>query len=436
MNFFNMRHLTIVRPIAVLAVKTRYMFKFFLLLGLSGAISSAPLYAASPQTEFADTSWGFWFRSQISQHPDVIAAKETMYAALSMADGLDQPLYNPELDTTYEREGRANNFRLGLSQTFDWWGKRDKQQQQAVYARTAARMDFKLAVQQKSADALQAMVDWNSARAVAELARTQEEQLDTLLTLVQDRQESGDLGQVDVELAFLGLSQKLNDAARALANLRQAEARLEEILPSWSAGRSRIPETLWILDGTKDIEQLAEQHSAVVMARADWEVMKKMADIARLRGKAEPTVGLNGGKNGNDTIVGVTLSIPLNVRNNFTAEARAANQQALAAEAAYRSVWRKQQAAIRASTAALAEYQKRYLRWQTLMQGRGESSGNLLEKQWRSGDMSTTEYLLTLQQRTEGLMAGIELQAQYQSAGIEWLLQSGQMNTALMQNAR
>ncbi len=436
MNFLNMRRLTTVRRIAVLAVKTRDKFKFFLLLGLCGVFLPASLYGASPETEFADTSWGFWFRSQISQHPDVVAAKETMHAALSMADGLDQPLYNPELDTEYEREGRANNFRLGLSQTFDWWGKRDKQQQQAIYGRTAARMAFDLTVQQKSAEALQALVDWNSARTQAELARTQEEQLGMLLTLVKSRQQSGDLGQVDVELAYLGLSQKLNDAARAQANLRQAEARLEEILPDWSAGRSRIPETLWLSREMKDIDQLVEQHAVVSTARADWEVMKSLAELARLKGKAEPTVGLNGGKSGGDTVVGVTLSIPLNIRNNFSAEARAANQQALAAEAAYRSVRRKQQAAIRASRATLTEYEKRYLRWQTLMQGRGESSGNLLEKQWRSGDMSTTEYLLTLQQRTEGLMAGIELQTQYQSARIEWLLQSGQMNAALMQNAR
>ena len=70
------------------------------------------------------------------------------------------------------------------------------------------------------------------------------------------------------------------------------------------------------------------------------------------------------------------------------------------------------------------------------MKGRAESSGNLLEKQWRSGDMSMTEYLLALQQRTEGLNAGIELHTQFQLARIEWLLQTGQMETALMQVVR
>ena len=239
--------------------------------------------------------------------------------------------------------------------------------------------------------------------------------------------------QHDLELAFLGLSQKLNDAAQAQARYRQAEARLEELLPDWSARRVQIPKALWSMGATKDIDQWVELHPAVTAARADWEVMRKAAELARLKGKAEPTIGLNGGKSSGDTVIGVTLSIPLNIRNNFSAEARAANRQALAAEAGYHSVLRKQRAAIRATKATMSEYETRFLRWQTLMQGRGESSGNLLEKQWRNRDMSTTEYLLSLQQRTDGLTAGIELHTQFQMARIEWLLQTGQMKNALMQ---
>ena len=429
MNLLTINSLAYVKRSFALADKIRYFFLFLFYVTLF----PGNLLAEPSNTMIAYSSWGFWFRSQISQHPDVIAAKEGMYAALATADSLDQPLYNPELETEYEREGKGNNFRLGLSQTLDWWGKRDQQRQQAVYVRTAARRAFELTLQQKSAEALQAVVDWNAAREQANLAKTQEEQLDTLFTLVKGRQQSGDLGQVDVELAFLGLSQKLNDAAQAQARLRQAEARLEELLPDWSSRWKDIPETLWANGAKGDMGQWVEQHPAVTAARAEWEVTKKMADLARLKGKAEPTVGLNGGKSSGDTVVGVTLSIPLNVRNNFSAQARAASRKSFAAEASYRAVQRRQLAAIRASTATLKEYEKRYLRWQTLMEGRAESSGDLLEKQWRSGDMSTTEYLLSLQQRTEGLIAGIELHTQYQMARIEWLLQSGQMENALMQ---
>ncbi len=429
MNFFNINCLVYAKQPSALADKARYFFLFLFF----ATLFPGHLYAAPSDVMTANSSWGFWFRSQISQHPDVVAAKERMYADLATADSLDQPLYNPELQTEYDREGADNNFRLGFSQTLDWWGRRDQQRAQATYGRKAARRAFELAVQQKSADALKAVVDWNAAREQADLARMQEEQLGTLFTLVKGRQHSGDLGQVEVELAFLGLSQKLNDAAQAQARYQQAAARLQELLPGWAAARQNIPESLWAVSRAENIDQWVEQHPAVTAARADWEVTKKMADLARLRGKAEPTVGMNAGKSSGSTVVGVTLSIPLNIRNNFRAEARAASRESFAAEANYRAVQRRQQAAIRASSATLKEYEKRYLRWKTLMDGRAQSSSDLLEKQWRSGDMSMTEYLLSLQQRTEGLIAGIELNTQFQIARIEWLLQTGQMENALMQ---
>ncbi|NOZ42416.1 MAG: TolC family protein [Alphaproteobacteria bacterium] len=389
--------------------------------------------AEAPGINPALPSWGYWFRSQINRHPDVIAAKERMYAALSIADSLERPLYNPELDSSYEREGRYNNYRLGLSQRLDWWGKRDTRKQQARYSRTAARQAYKLAILRKSAAGLRALIEWDAAGQQSVLALRQEEQLGTLLNLVRSRRKSGDIGQVDVEMAFLGLSQKLNDAARAQARIKQAEARLQEALPGWSSAGLTIPENFWTIDMQKNRPRRVDEYPLVAAARAKWEVMKKRAALARLQARAEPTVRLSAGKSADDTVVGVTLSIPLNVRNNYSAQTRAAQRRMFAAEAGYRAVRRRQQMAIRASAAALNEYRKRYQRWRILMAGRGQRSGNLLEKQWRSGDMSTTEYLLALQQRTEGLVAGIELRTQYQLARIDWLFQSGQMKAALMQ---
>lgn len=436
MNFTCKTGLAVARPTEAPRGKFRFLCKYLFLTGLYAVFLQTAVSADLSGIKPADRSWGYWFRSQISEHPDIIAAKEQMYAALSMADSLEQPLYNPELDTGYEREGRDNNYSVGVRQRLDWWGKRDTRKQQAVFGRTAARKAYELALQQKSAEALQALVEWNVARQESVLALQQEQQLTTLLDLVRGRQKSGDIGQVDVEMAFLGLSQKLNNAARAQARIRQAEARLQELLPDWSVARARIPEGLWTPGAGTDVTRWVDQHPSVVAARAEWQVMKKRAALARLKGKAEPTVGLSAGKSTGSTIVGVTLSIPLNVRNNFNAETRAAGKQALAAEAGYRAVRRKQLAAVRASMTVLEEYRKRYERWRSLMQGRAESSGRLLEKQWQHGDLGTTEYLLALQQRNEGLVAGIELHSRFQGARIEWLLQTGQMENALMQVKR
>ena len=46
-----------------------------------------------------------WLNEQINKHPDIVATNESMKAVFSKADDSKLPLYNPELSTSYEREG-------------------------------------------------------------------------------------------------------------------------------------------------------------------------------------------------------------------------------------------------------------------------------------------------------------------------------------------
>ncbi|GAC19506.1 TolC family protein [Paraglaciecola arctica] len=374
-----------------------------------------------------------WLSMQVNKHPDIIAAKEEMNAVFSNAEGNKQPLYNPELETGYEREGDGNNYSIGVSQTIDWWDKRETKEQQANFSLTQASKHFDFLVQEKTAQALQALVTWQAAKKQAVIAQEQEKQLETLLDLVKERQKAGDLGQVDAELTFLSLSQMLNVTAKAQVQLKQAEAQTKELLRDWTPNKEVLPAQGLTITNIQISPQWLEQHPLVLAAKAQWQITKSEAQLALLETKADPTIGMNIGKNQRENVLGVTFSMPLNIRNNFSAQARAANQQALAAEANFRSVMRKQQFAIQSSTDTLVTYQKSYQRWQQLMGGRGKRSGDLLQKQWQSGDVSTTEYLLALQQRAEGLNAGIELQSQFQLNQINWLLQVGQIKAALQQ---
>jgi outer membrane protein TolC len=403
----------------------RLFFGCLISLLLSNGVSSA--------TSGAD--WTTWLVTQIEQHPEVLAAKENMNAVFSMAENLEKPLYNPELETEYEREEESNNYRIGLSQTIDWWDKRAVRSQQAIFQRSTAKSAFQLAKQQKIAEALEALIQWQGANERAALAIEQENQLGTLLDLVKNRQVSGDLGQVDAELTFLGLTRRLNETAEAQADLKAAEARLREILPSWTPERSQIPDKLWRGGDLSRSDEWVDLHPSVLSARGEWEILQQSAELARRDAKAEPTIGINAGQSFEGDVAALTLSIPLNVRNNFSAAARAASQEALAAEADYRAIRRRQKTAMEAAYFSLEAYGRQYERWTSLMEGRGERSGTLLERQWTEGDLSTMEYLLALQQRTEGLLAGIELSTEYQMARINWLFQTGQIHKALAQVA-
>jgi adhesin transport system outer membrane protein len=371
-----------------------------------------------------------WLDQQINKHPDIVSARELMNAEFSKAQGSKLPLYNPELSTGYEREGDANNFNIGISQTIDLWNKQAVNVAIGDKILTVASKQFTYAVAQKKSQALKALINWQLAMEKSLLAFEQEQQLEVLLKIVTKRQKAGDLGQVDVELTFLNLSQLLNKTAQIQTQLIQAQAKVNELLPDWLPDTQAYPEQGLGVKNFQVVEQWLMQHPQVLAAKALWQMQKNSAQYAMLETKSDPIIGFSAGKNDDDNVVGVTFSMPLSIRNDYQANANAKNQQAIAAEANFRSVIRKQKYLIQASTASLISNKKYLGRWQELMQGRGKHSAQLLQRQWQVGDLNTSDYLLALQQRAEGLYAGIELQARFKLSEVQWLLNVGQLNVA------
>lgn len=398
------------------------------LLCLSVIIMSGVAFAKQPELKFS------WLQRQILQHPEVVAAKEAMNGDLYLASALEQPTYNPTLDSGFEREGSDNNYSFGISQTLDRSNKHDSRKQQAVFARIVASLHYEMIVQEKTAQVLNKLNQWQATNKQSALISQQEKQLEDLLDLVKVRQGSGDLGQLDAELAYLSLSQRFGQSARVQAQLKRIESQIRELLPDWQTMNTPIPEDLWRKDFDITTISNIDNHPLVLAAKARWQVAQLTAELAGKNKKADPTIGVNVGKVANDNLLALSFSMPLNIRNNYSAEYKAANAQALSAESNYQAVKRKQQFAIQSSLKALSEYQHRYKKWQSLMQGRDKNSENLLQMQWAIGDLSTTEYLLTLQQRTEGLLAGIDLATEYQQAFVQLLFDSAQLTNTIQIN--
>ena len=375
--------------------------------------------------------WEQWFLSQVERHPSTSAIRAQFSNSSANADAAEQPLYNPELSSEYERNGDENNFTLGIQQTVDWWDQRSVGQDKAVFMRLAADAYYRQQLLEKSAGALSALVEWQTTERAASIAEDQKKQLNTLLDLAVKRQKAGDIGSIDAELAFLSLSQQLAQAAEIEVALQKAENSVRELLPQWTANKGGIPEAFWPTEPADVSDNDLLSHPLVQNAHAQWQVSNEEAVAARLAVKADPTFGVNAGRDGGDNLIGLTFSIPLNVRNNFSAEKRAANSAALEQEARFQAVYRKQRFNWQAAKTAWRRYQEQYLLWQTTVQGRVNNSAELLERQWQSGDLSTTDYLQALSQRTDSLQAGIHLEKQARLALIDMLLQSGNLITHL-----
>lgn len=375
------------------------------------------------------TKWNDWLATQIEQHPDIIAAREQWLGSNFSADAAEQPIYNPELSTELERDGDENNFLVGVQQTIDWWDKRGAKRQQAKFLRSAAEAQYRKQVLNKTADALDALVEWHFANRAAMIAQTQKQQFDTLLELVEKRKQVGDLGSIDAELTFLSLSQQLVQVTEVEVSLKRAQTRVSELLPTWSPEQGGIPTDFWPSPLNPVTEQELLKHPIVVSAYNNWQSLKEEAKVIKRAVKAEPTIGVNAGRNEGERVVGLTFSIPLNIRNSFNAETRVAENNALEAEAHFQSLFRKQRFDWKAAHDTWQRYKQQYHRWQTVVQDRVQNSAQLFERQWRSGDLSTSNYLLALNQRAESLLAGIQLEKQTQQAFIEVLQQSARLNT-------
>lgn len=385
------------------------------------------LFLTSSSVLAQSTDWQHWFESQIRQHPDIIAAREQLRGSKALAEATEQPLYNPELSSELERHGEEANYLVGVSQTIDWWDRRGARKQQAGSIQTAAEAYYRQQLLDKTAEALVALIHWHSANRAAVIAQEQENQLNTLLKLAEKRQKAGDMGSVDAELTFLSLSQQFVQVAEMEVALQKATIHVSELLPQWTPERGGVPTGFWPTLSADFAESDLLTHPAVARVRAQWQSLIEASEVTKLAAKADPTIGVSAGRNIGETFVGMNFSIPLNVRNDFSAETRVAKRSALHAKARFEAVYRKQRFDFRAAQASWQRYQQQYQRWQVIVQGRVQNSAELLEQQWRSGDLSTTNYLLALNQRAQSLLAGIELEKQTRLALLDVLFKSGQL---------
>ena len=374
-----------------------------------------------------DPDWQSWLLNQVEQHQEIIAAHQKLKSQQSQTIASNQPIYNPEFSAEYEREGDDNNFNAGISQTLDIWNKRHTKAKQGGYAQVLAEYDLDILIQQKLANALNAIISWQSAKDQARLAKEQEKQMVILLDLIEQRQQVGDLELLAVELTYLSLAQRLNDSAKAHANLAQISADLEEIIPSWPSKKT-TPRQIFA-DFTADLNSgdWLDKHPIVKAAQTRWQAAKKAAILVSLEGRGDPSLNLRAGKSGEDAVFTVSISMPLNFRHTYKAEAKAASTNTLVAQAEYLAIRRQLELASKASLTTLQEYQQRYDQYQRIMAGRRARTKNLLENKWASGDLDTAEYLMGLAQQSAGLLAGIELEGDFYLAQIDWLLQTGQI---------
>jgi cobalt-zinc-cadmium efflux system outer membrane protein len=123
--------------------------------------------------------------------------------------------------------------------------------------------------------------------------------------------------------------------------------------------------------------------------------------------------------------------MPLNVRNRFTDEIAAARADRNAAERLLENAHNRARARLSAATARYRLTREAWDSWLETGQPNLDQQSDLLQRLVAAGELSTTDYLVQLNQTLDTAASAVELRHQLWLAWIEWLSASGQTDAWL-----
>lgn len=403
---------------------SRLFVRQLMLSGFLLVVLTTPVYSAEKSAVLLALSTAL-----LDNNPGYRAARAELERATAQARAISQPLYNPELEVEYEDSTDVTKT-LGLSQTFDWSGKRRASRKAGEASVRAAQAGLAVIRQQLLTELLTELSQLQTATETASLASQRIELLTEFLQLAERRFATGDIARTDVDLARLALSEAHMKAAVLSADVTTAQARVNALINVPETGLPTLPD-LPLTTNAGPGDQWIEQLPALRQAAAESAVAKAGIRVAQKGRRTDPTLALRGGKEENDTLIGITASLPLFVRNTFRAEVDAANAEAIRTEQRYFDLLRRAKAESRSAEqrfrltrAALEDWQQSGLK---SLQGRVR----LLKQIWRAGEIGTTDYLVQLQQTLDTQSASVDLLRTTWQAWIAWLAASGQTESWL-----
>lgn len=371
----------------------------------------------------------------LDQNPGVQAARAAVEAAEARARGADQPLYNPQLELDAE-QAETRTGTLGLSQSIDWADKRGARTAVAGAELDNARAEYAAVRQQLAGELIAALGRFHTATATQRLAQQRQELMQRFLDLAEQRRRAGDINQVELDLARLAHTQATLQLSQVASDQSEAEQALAAITGGPRRDWPLLPGDLPALQ-TVDVDALLRNLPALRAQQARVGAAQSTITLRRRERRPDPTIGVRAGqerafRNGSDdaySVVGLTLSIPLYVRNNFSAEVEAAGAEQTQAEQALQDAYRRARAQLLSAAERYRLGRGAWVAWQDSGQASLGSQVTLLERIWRAGEMSTADYLVQINQTLDTRLNALEVQGRLWTTWADWLVASGQIDT-------
>ena len=395
------------------------------LLSTALAVGTARAESTLP-TELPCAVRGAW-----SAHPAFAATESTLAAARARAEAASKPLYNPELELAYDRDGDERTTTAGLSLTLDLSGKRAARETVGAADLSLAEAEAALRRSSFAQQWLLAAVERRAALARVALGEQRLALMQRFADLAERQLQAGDVAPLERDLALLARNQADAEQATLLGDLAAAEEAFRAVgggpANVSAAGNCSAPE------GWQDRQRFnpfATPEGRVALASAT--AAEGRASLAERERRADPTISLNAGRldvgSASDNVLGLAISVPLQFRNPYRAEVVAAQADAEAARAEQKRVELELRARAERSLRTSEALEQAWSRWS---KGPGPQLGeraDLLERLWRAGELSTADFLTQLNQSLDTAFAGADLQSQSSRAAVETLYATGRLD--------
>ncbi len=368
--------------------------------------------------------------NSLTDHPDMLAAKAEIQSAKAALRAADKAIYNPEIEFDYEDTGVTTQS-IGISQTIDWGDKQGSKNMVANARLNKAVATYEMATQAFVQKLLGSFAEYQTGSELAGLSKETLQLMQEFRQIAERRYQAGDLSQVELNLARLAYNQALMEQAGTLSDATESKEILRAILGSLPTSLPALPEQLPAPVLQSDLEKFLQQLPVIRAQLADVEIARKQVELRKSEKAWDPTISVRAGSEDDESLVGFNLSIPLNIRNSFSAEVDAAQQDLISSQQRTQLAYREARGHLIVTTERYKNLLNAWNSWRENSRNSVKQQLMLIKQLWQAGDISAAEYLLQLKQALETQAAGLELRNQLWQVAFDWMSQTNTIDNWL-----
>lgn len=366
-----------------------------------------------------------WQESPLMQE-----AEAKMEAARKQAKADSKWLYNPEIEFDVEDIDNEEKTKIiAVNQTIDWNGKFLGNREIAKYELQAAIAEFDNIRQNIAVYVLAALSDYQFSNEILKLSSKRTELMERFSTFAKNSFDAGDIDQSEYNLAQLAFSEALIKNADAETILGESKTVLESKIGfsnNSMIGLPKLPDKLPNIDNKAGLtDDIIRKLPAIRILQAKSNAAKASVSRASKERFADPTLSLKGGQDSGADMIGLSLSVPLNILNTYTAEVDVAKYKTTAQQKSLQSTLYAAKSRLSSSRKSYELSARAWNVWKNNGAYALEQQIDTLDKKFKVGELSAIDYLVQVQQTLDTEIAAKELYAKIWRSWFAWLKSSG-----------